>query len=125
MACEMRSDMLSNLAWTSRLIVSCFPCFTVKDLENFRMEIIERERTTLKQPKVEPTGRPTLLENARIELLPAIVDNVIRPLSSVPMILLNRFLFLACRVGSSVSSSKYASISVIFLTGRPEVLLVL
>ena len=78
------------------------------------MAIIERERATLKQPKAAPTGRPTLLANAGIEVPPVIVDDVIRPMSSVPMILLNRFFFLACGLGSSISSSKYASISVIF-----------
>ena len=93
-ACEMISDMLSDLAWASSLIASCFSCFTVKGLEDFRVTIVERERTTLKPPKAVPTGRATLLANAAIEVPPEIADEVIRSMSTIPMISLNRFFFL-------------------------------
>ena len=58
------------------------------------MTIVERERTTLKLPKAVPTGRATLLANAAIEVPPEIADEVIRPMSTIPMISLNRFFFL-------------------------------
>ena len=80
--------MLSNLTWASGLIALCFPCFTVKDLEDFRMAIVERER---KLPQAAPTGRPTLLANAAMEVSPVIADNIIRPVSTIPMILYKVF----------------------------------
>ena len=92
-ACEMVSDMLSNLSWASSLIASWFPCFTVKDLEDFCVTIVERERATLKPPKAAPMGKSTPLAIAGIEVPPAIADFVIRRMSTIPMILLNRFFF--------------------------------
>ena len=57
------------------------------------MSILERERTTLKPPKAVPKDRPTPLANAGIEVPPAIAEDVIRPMSTIPIILLNRFFF--------------------------------
>ena len=67
------------------------------------MMIVERERMTLNLPKAAPTGRPMSLPTARVEVPPAIADDVIRPMSMVRMILLNCFFFLACRLRSSIS----------------------
>ena len=42
-----------------------------------------------------PTGRPTLLAKAAIEIPPVITVDVIRLVSAIPAIFLNRFIFLA------------------------------
>ena len=94
-ACEMISVMLPNLLSASRLMALCLPCFTVWSLEIFRVGIVKRERTTSNPPKAAPTGRPTPLANAGIEVPSVIADDVIRPVSTIPMILLNRFFFFA------------------------------
>ena len=44
-ACEMILAILSNLAWTSSLIASCFSCFTVKLLKDFCVIAVARERS--------------------------------------------------------------------------------
>ena len=112
-ACEMISAMLSNLVLASSLI-TCFSCFTVKVLEDFRVMTVARQRSKLVPLKAMPTGRSTPLANAAIEIPPVVTVNVIRPVSTMPVIVLNRFIFLAIRSRTSISSSKYASISVNF-----------
>ena len=113
-ACEIILAMLSNLLWASSLMASCFSCFTVKVLKDFRVMTIARERSRLVPLKATPTGRPTPLANAAIEIPPVITVDVIRPVSTMPVIVLNRFIFLAIRSRTSISSSKHASISVNF-----------
>ena len=93
----------------------CFPCFTVKVLKHIRVMIVARERSRLVPPKAAPTGRPIPLANAAKEILPVITADVIRPLSTIPVIVLNPFIFLAIRSRTSISSRKNASISVRFL----------
>ena len=66
-ACEMISAMLSNLLWASRIMASCFPCFTILPLENFRVANVKRKRTTPSPPKAALTGRPAPLANTGIE----------------------------------------------------------
>ena len=92
-ACQMISVMLSNWLWASSIMASYFPCFTVRVLEDFLVAIVEWERSTPNAPKAAPPGRPTPLANAGIEVPPVITDDVIRPVSTVPMILLNRLVF--------------------------------
>ena len=58
-----------------------------------------------------PTGNPTPLANAVIEIPPVITVDVIRPVSTIPVIVLNRFIFLAVFSRTSISFRKYASIS--------------
>ena len=94
---------------------SCFSCFTVEVLKDFRVMTVARERSRLVPLKAMPTGRPTPLANAAIEIPPVITVDVIKSVSTMPVIVLNRFIFLAIRSGTSISSSKYASISVNFL----------
>ena len=72
-----------------------------------------------------PTSRPTLLENAAVETSPVIIVDVLRPVSAMLVIVLTCFIFLATRSRTSVSSSKYASISVNFLSAMFVVLVVL
>ena len=92
----------------------CFSCFTVKVLKDFRVTTVARERSRLVLPKAAPTGRPTPLANAAIEIPPVITVDVIRLVSTIPVIVLNRFIFLAIRSRNSISLSRYASISVNF-----------
>ena len=75
---------------------------------------VARERSRLVLLKTMLTGRPTQLVNAAIEIPPVITVNVIKPVSTIPVIVLNHFIFLAVRSRTSISSRKYASISVNF-----------
>ena len=54
-----------------------------------------RERSKLVPLRAMPTGRPTLLAKAAIEIPPVITVDVIRLVSAIPAIFLNRFIFLA------------------------------
>ena len=93
-------------------MVSCFSCFTVKILKDFRVMTVARERSKLVPLKAMPTGRPTPLANVAIEIPPVITVDVIRPVSTMPVIVLHRFIFLAFRSRTSISSCRYASVSV-------------
>ena len=106
--------MLSNLLSASSLMELCFSCFTVKNSKDFCVMAVARERSRLVPLKAIPTGNPTPLANAAIEIPPVITVDVIRPVSTIPVIVLNRFIFLAIRSRTSISSSKHASISVNF-----------
>ena len=75
---------------------------------------VARERSRLVPLKAMPTGSPTPLANAAIEIPPVITIDVIKPVSMIPVIVLNRFIFLAVRSQISISSRKNASISVNF-----------
>ena len=69
--------MLSSLVWASSLTESCFSCFTVKILKDLRVMVVARERSRLVPLKAIPTGRPTPLANAAIEIPPVITVDVI------------------------------------------------
>ena len=73
-----------------------------------------RERSSLVPLKAMPTDRQTPLANAAKEIPPVITVDVIKPVSMIPVIVLNRFIFLAIRSRTSISSRKNVSISVIF-----------
>ena len=103
----------------------CFSCFTVQVLKDFRVMTVARERSRLVPPKAAPMGRPTPLANAAIEVPPVITVNVIRHVSTIPVIVLNRFIFLAIRSRTSISSRKNVSIQLIFAADMFVVLLVL
>ena len=75
---------------------------------------VARERSRLVSLKAMPTGKPTPLANAAIEIPPVISVDVIGPVSTTPVIVLNRFIFLSIRSGTSILSGKYNSISVNF-----------
>ena len=89
-------------------------CFIVKVLRDFRVMTVARERSRLVPLKAMATGRPKLLTNAAIETPPVTTADVIRPVSTMLVTVLNRFIFLAIRSRTSISSIKYASISVYF-----------
>ena len=73
-----------------------------------------RERIRLVPLKAMPTGRPTPPANAAIETPPVITVDVIRPVSTMLVIVLNCFIFLVIRSRTLTLLSKYASISVNF-----------
>ena len=100
--CEIMSAMLSNLLWASSLMVSCFSRFTVNVLRDFHVMNVARERSRLVPLKAIPTGRPKPLANAAIEIPPVIIVGVIRPMYTMPVIVLNRFILLAIRSGTSI-----------------------
>ena len=75
---------------------------------------VARERSRLVPPKTAPTGRPTPLANAATEIPSVMTIDVIKPVSTMPVIVLKRFIFLAIGSRTSISLSKYASISVDF-----------
>ena len=95
---------------------SCFSFFTVKVFKDFRVMTIARERSKLVPLGTMPTGRPTSLASAAIEISPVITVDVIKPVFTMPVIVLNRFIFSAIRSRTSISSRKNASVSVNLFT---------
>ena len=71
---------------------------------------VARERIMLVPLKAIPTGNSTALENAAMLIPPVITIDVIRPVFTIPGILLNRFIFLANCSRTSISLRKYASL---------------
>ena len=67
----------------------------VKILKDFHVMAVARERSRLVPLKAIPTGNPTPLANAGMLIPPVIIVDVIRPVSTIPVIVLNRFIFLA------------------------------
>ena len=110
-ACEIILAMLSNLLWASSLIAWRFSCFKVKILKDYRVMAVVKERIRLVPLKAIPTGNLTPLANPAIDVAPVITVDVIRPVSTVPVIVLNRFIFLAICSRTSNSLTKYASVS--------------
>ena len=64
--------------------------------------------------KTAPMGRPAPLANAGIEAPPEITAEVIKPVSTIVMIVFNRFFFSVSLLRASISSRKNAPISVNF-----------
>ena len=59
----------------------------------FRVMTVARERRWLVPLKAIPTSNPTPLASAATEIPLVITVNVIRPVSTMPVIVLNRFIF--------------------------------
>ena len=72
---------------------------------------VAREKSRLVPLKAIPTDNPTQLANAAIDIRPVITVDVIRPVSTIVVIVLNHFIFLAICSRTSISLRKYASIS--------------
>ena len=73
----------------------CFSCFTVKILKYLHVMAVARERSRLVPLKVIPTDNSTPLANAAIEIAAVITFDVIRLVSTIPVIVLNCFILLA------------------------------
>ena len=73
---------------------------------------VTREEARLVTSKAMATCNPTPLANAVVEIPPLITADVIRLLSTIPVIVLNRFwVFFAFCSQTSISPKKYVSIS--------------
>ena len=107
-ACEMIFAMLSNLLLAWSLLESCFSYFTVKVSKDFSVIAVPRERSKLVSLKAMLTGNSTPLANAAVS--PVITVDLIKPVSTIPVITLNRFIFLAIRSRASIFSRKNPSI---------------
>ena len=81
----------------------------MKILKDFHVMAVARERSKLVPPKAKPTGDPTPMANPVIDIPPVITFDVIRPVSTIPVILMNRFIFLVICSETSISLRKYAS----------------
>ena len=65
----------------------------MKILKDFRVTVVAGERSMLVPLKAIPTDNPTPQTNAAIEIPPVITVDIIRPVSTIPVIVLNRFIF--------------------------------
>ena len=111
-ASEMISATLPNLIWANILTASCFACFIVNTANYFCVIIVAREKSRLVPPNAIPIRNPASLPNAVIETPPVITVVVTWPVSITLVIVLNRVIFFVNLSGASISSSKYASISI-------------
>ena len=73
-----------------------------------------REKSRLVSLTAIPAARPTLLANAVIETPPLTTVDVIRPVSTMLVIVLSHFNLFGSLSRTSISSCKYASILSIF-----------
>ena len=83
-----------------------FPSFAVKILRNFCVIIVAKDKHSLVPLITVPIGRKTPLANVAIEISSVITVDVIRPVSTALVIVLNRFIFLAKLSRTSVLSIK-------------------
>ena len=108
--------MLSNLLRASSLIASCFSYFTVKILEDFHVMAAAREKCRLVPLKLIPRSNRTPVANAAMLIPPVITVDMIRPVSTIPVIVLNRFIFLAvCQNMSQSQAFCLINIIVVFV----------
>ena len=89
----MISAKLYNLLWADSFIALCFCCFTVNILKDFCITAVAREKSRLALLNVIPAGRSVPITNAEIETTPVITVYVIRPVSTMLVIVLNCFIF--------------------------------
>ena len=92
-------------------MASYFPCFTVKLLETFHVMTVARERTASILLNATPTGRPIPLENAGIEAPLAINPEVVKPVSTITMIVFIRFFFCLPPAGLNFIKKKCLNFS--------------
>ena len=64
-----------------------------EDFKRLPVMTVGKERSWLVPLKAIPTGNPTPLGNAAIEIPPVITVDVIRPVSTIPVIVLNCLIF--------------------------------
>ena len=66
------------------------------------MVTVARERSSLVPLQVMPTSKPTPLTNAAIEILLVITVDVVSPMSTILVIVLNRFIFFTSLSRASI-----------------------
>ena len=103
--CEILSAILSNLLRVGSLITSCFSCFTANVLNGFHLIAGAREQIRLVSLNAIPTGRLIPLANAVVESPPVIVVDVVRPVSRMLVIVLNRLIYF-CQQFTTVNFIK-------------------
>ena len=86
----------------------------LKTLIVFRVIVVAKERSRLVAERLIPTGKPIPLARAAIEIPLVMAVVVTRLMSRTAVIVPKRFIFFASFSRASISSKKYASISVIF-----------
>ena len=97
--------------------------FRVEDAYCFLYNCGSQRENRLVAEKLIPTGKPIPLAMAAIEKPPVMVVVVIRLVSRTAVVVLKRFIFFASFSRVSISSKKYASISLIMQGDRFESLL--
>ena len=106
----------SDIWWANHII---FSCFTVNILKKFCIITVARVKDRLVLPNEIPTGRSIPLANVEMENPPVIAVDVVRPVPTILLIAINRFIFFANLSRTLFSSKiliKYASILVNFLS---------
>ena len=91
-----------------------FILLLVKFLKDFCVMTLARERSRLVPLKAMSTGRRAQLANAAIEIPPMITVDVIKPVFTILVIVLNCFIFLGIISRTSILSKKNALISIFF-----------
>ena len=103
--------ILKVFAIFRKKILFAFFSSYLKSLKDFRVMAVARQRIRLVPLKAIPIDKLTPLANAVIKIPPVITVDVIKPVSTIPVIVLNGFFFLAICSRTSISLRKYASIS--------------
>ena len=67
---------------------------------------MQEKNVRLVPPKTKPTGNPAPLVNAAVDIRPVITVDVIRPVSTIPVIILNRFMFWKIAQGHQFHQEK-------------------
>ena len=73
-----------------------------EDFKKFSCDCSCKERSGLVPLKAIPTGNPTPLAKAAIEIPQVTTVDVIRPVPTIPVIVLNRFICLAISSRTSI-----------------------
>ena len=110
-AYKMILAMLSNLPWESSLMESYFSRATIEAIRYFRVAGVIGEKSGRTLLKTIQTGSPTPFASAAMDIHPVRTVDVIRPMSAMLNIVMDRLIFLAFFSHFSVSSRKNASIS--------------
>ena len=110
-ACEIIMAMLSNLPWAGSLMKSCFSQTTIEDLRYFRVAGIITEKSRLALSKAIPSGSPTPLASAAMDVPPVSTVDVIRSVSAMLNIIMDCLILLAFCSHFLISLRKNASIS--------------
>ena len=95
-------------------MASCYSCFMINVLQAFCVVTVARERSRLVPLKAIPMGRTTPLANAVLEIVPVNNVDVIGPVSTMPVILLNRFTFFVIRSRTQFHEANRPKFQLIF-----------
>ena len=91
---EVILAILSNLPWASSLMESCFSRTTIEALRYFCAAGVIKEKSRLTPPKAIPTGSPTPLASAAMDIPPVSTVDVIRIVSAMLNTVMDCLIFL-------------------------------